>query len=259
MMRLLIIEDETSAAVNLQSILRKVAPGVEVTAVLESVRESVEWFGSHPMPDLVFMDIHLADGDSFRIFERVEVTAPVIFTTAYDRYALDAFKVNSIDYLLKPIREADVERALNKLRHLSGLERNDYGERVRSLAAGRRPAVSGQSAFLVHVRDKLIPLRREEIAYCYTRDERVSACDLQGRIYQLDKTLETLQTILPETDFFRVNRQFIVSRRAVAEISVWFGGRLTLALAVASPERIVVPKARVPEFKRWLTAVHPAD
>lgn len=259
MMRLVIVEDETAAAVNLQAILRKLAPEAAVEAVLESVQEGVDWFGSHPMPDLVFMDIHLADGDSFRIFERVEVTAPVIFTTAYDRYALEAFRVNSIDYLLKPISEADVERALNKLRRLTGFERKDYGDRVRTLAAERRSAVQEQQAFLVHVRDKIIPLKREEIAYCYTRDERVTACDMQGRSYQLDKTLETLQTLLPEADFFRANRQFIVSRRAVSEISVWFGSRLTLSLTVSLPERIVIPKARVPEFKRWLTAVHPAD
>lgn len=259
MTRVVIVEDETAAAVNLQAVLRKLAPEAEVAAVLESVQESVAWFGSHPMPDLVFMDIHLADGDSFRIFERVEVTAPVIFTTAYDRYALEAFRVNSIDYLLKPISETDVERALGKLRRLTGFERKDYGDRVRTLAAARRPAAQEQQAFLVHVRDKLIPLKREEIAYCYTRDERVTACDMQGRTYQLDKTLETLQAILPEADFFRANRQFIVSRRAVAEISVWFGSRLTLSLAVAVPERIVISKARVPEFKRWLTAVHPAE
>lgn len=259
-MRLLIVEDETAAAVNLQSILRKLDASAEVAAVLESVQECVEWFESHPMPDLIFMDIHLADGDSFRIFERVEVTAPVIFTTAYDQYALEAFKVNSIDYLLKPIGEADVARALNKLRRLSSPEQHDYGERIRSMAAGRRSGKpEQQQAFLVHIRDKLIPLRREEIAYCYTRDERVTACDLQGHTYQLDKTLETLQGMLPESDFFRANRQFIVSRRAVTEISVWFGSRLTLNLSVALPERIVISKARVPEFKRWLTAVHPAE
>ena len=104
-MKAVIIEDETAAAVNLQSILHRVAPAVEITAVLEGVEESVEWFGTHPQPDLVLMDIHLADGEAFRIFERVSLTAPVIFTTAYDRYALEAFKVDSIDYLLKPIKD----------------------------------------------------------------------------------------------------------------------------------------------------------
>jgi len=256
MMRAVIIEDETAAAVNLRSILKQVDASVEVLAVLESIGESVEWLKSNPMPDLLFMDIHLADGDAFRIFERVEITAPVVFTTAYDRYALEAFKVNSIDYLLKPITPGDVERALGKLRRLTQPERSDYGERVRTLAARR--AVREQQAFLVQVKDKIIPLRRDEIAYCYTRDERVVACDMQGRSFQLDKPLETLQGMLPEADFFRANRQFIVARRALAEISVWFGSRLTLSLKVPLPERIVISKARVPEFKQWLTAIHPA-
>ena len=233
-MKAVIIEDETAAAVNLQSILHRVAPAVEITAVLEGVEESVEWFGTHPQPDLVLMDIHLADGEAFRIFERVSLTAPVIFTTAYDRYALEAFKV----------------------RRLSGLERSRYSERVERLA---ERANERQQVFLVRVRDKFIPLQRERIAYCYTSDERVTACTLDGEKYPLDKPLETLQTLLPASDFFRANRQFIVARQAVAEIAGWFGSRLALRLSVETPERIVISKARVPEFKRWLTSVHPAD
>lgn len=253
-MKAVIIEDETAAAVNLQSILHRVAPAVEITAVLEGVEESVEWFGTHPQPDLVLMDIHLADGEAFRIFERVSLTAPVIFTTAYDRYALEAFKVDSIDYLLKPINNADVQRALGKLERLSRGERRDYGFRVRTMAAARH-----EQAFLVHVRDRIIPLRREQIAYCYTSNEKVTACTYEGVSYPLDKTLETLQAILPEADFFRANRQFIVARRAVKEIAVWFGSRLALHLTVGTPERIVISKARVPEFKAWLTSVQPAE
>ena len=254
-MKAVIIEDETAAAVNLQSILHRVAPAVEITAVLEGVEESVEWFGTHPQPDLVLMDIHLADGEAFRIFERVSLTAPVIFTTAYDRYALEAFRVSSIDYLLKPINAADVSRALAKLRRLTGSERREYGSRVRRMAAGQ----GAESVFLVHVRDRIIPLRREQIAYCYTANEKVTACTYDGTVYQLDKTLEALQGILPDADFFRANRQFIVARRAVKEIAVWFGSRLSLRLAVETPERIVVSKARAPEFKAWLRAVRPAD
>ena len=204
-MKAVIIEDETAAAVNLQSILHRVAPAVEITAVLEGVEESVEWFGTHPQPDLVLMDIHLADGEAFRIFERVSLTAPVIFTTAYDRYALEAFKVDSIDYLLKPIKEEEVRRALEKLRRLSGLERSRYSERVERLA---ERANERQQVFLVRVRDKFIPLQRERIAYCYTSDERVTACTLDGEKYPLDKPLETLQTLLPASDFFRANRQY---------------------------------------------------
>ena len=254
MMKALLIEDETAAARNLAAVLREVAPGVQIVATLESVAESIEWLRSNPQPDLLFMDIHLADGDSFRIFGAVEVTAPVIFTTAYDRYALEAFKVSSIDYLLKPINADDVRRALEKLRRLTSGERLDYGSRVRSLAAQRQEEV-----FLVRVRDRIIPLQRDRIAYCYTSNEKVTACDFDGETYPLDKTLEALQALLPERDFFRANRQFIVARRAVKEIAVWFGSRLTLHLTVDTPERIDISKARVPEFKTWLRAVHPAE
>lgn len=257
-MRILIIEDETAAAVNLQAILKKISPESEVVGILESVAESVEWLQRHPMPELIFMDIHLADGDSFRIFHEVEITAPIIFATAYDQYALEAFKVNSIDYLLKPIAETDLKRAFEKWQRLVGHERELYRERVRTLTEQQESRREQPQVFLVHHRDKIIPLKRDEIAYCYTRDERVVACNMQGEVYALDKTLEYLQGILPADAFFRANRQFIIARRAVKDISVWFGNRLTLSLTVKEPERIVISKARVPEFKQWLMAIHPS-
>ena len=253
MLRAVIIEDETAAAVNLQAILREVAPDVETVATLESVAESVEYLRSRPRPDLLFMDLHLADGDSFRIFGAVEVDVPVIFTTAYDRYALEAFKVNSIDYLLKPLNGADVSRAIDKFRRLTGSERRDYGTRVKAMAAGR------EETFLVQVRDKIIPLHRDKIAFCHTFNEKVTAYGYDGEAYPLDRTLETLQTLLPESDFFRANRQFIVARRAVKEIAVWFGSRLSLSLLLPTPERIVISKARVPEFKAWLRSAQGAE
>lgn len=248
-MKVLIIEDETAAAQNLQAILKQEAPQLEVLEVLESIAEGVEWFASHPMPDLLFMDIHLADGESFRLLERVDITVPIIFTTAYDQYALEAFRVNSIDYLLKPINAADVRRALLKLERLTGSERSAYLERQ------QRISPRSQETFLIHVRDKIIPLNRDQIAYCYTSNERVTACDFDGVHYPLDKTLEAMQSLLPENDFFRANRQFIVARKAVREIAVWFGSRLSLDLTVEIPERIIISKARVPEFKAWLRAV----
>ena len=252
-MNVLIIEDETAAAQNLQAILKQEAPETEVLAVLESIEESVEWLGSHAMPDLLFMDIHLADGESFRILEQVDVTAPIIFTTAYDQYALEAFRVNSIDYLLKPINTADVRRALDKWARLTNIERREYAMRQKQIA--RRE----QETFLIHVRDKIIPLHRDRIAYCYTTNERVTAYDYEGNSYPLDKTLEAMQAALPEADFIRANRQFIVARRAIKEITVWFGSRLSLHLSVETPERIVISKARVPEFKAWLRATTTSD
>lgn len=252
-MNVLIIEDETAAAQNLQAILREIDPSIQVLEVLESIEESADWLRSNPQPDLLFMDIHLADGESFRILDRVDITAPVIFTTAYDQYALEAFRLCSIDYLLKPIAVDDVKRALEKLQRLTGNERTSYTPRI------KQAVKEYEETFLIHQRDKIIPLHRDQIAFCYTANERVMAYDFQGESYPIDRTLETLQAQLPASDFFRANRQFIIARRAVQEITVWFGSRLSLALTVETPERIIISKARVPEFKAWLRSVRASE
>lgn len=252
-MKVLIIEDETAAAQNLQAILREIDPSIQVLEVLESIEESADWLRNNPQPDLLFMDIHLADGESFRILDRVDITAPVIFTTAYDQYALEAFRLCSIDYLLKPIAVDDVKRALEKLQRLTGNERSAYTPRI------KQAVKEYEETFLIHQRDKIIPLHRDQIAFCYTANERVMAYDFQGESYPIDRTLETLQAQLPASDFFRANRQFIIARRAVQEITVWFGSRLSLALTVETPERIIISKARVPEFKAWLRSVRASE
>lgn len=248
-MRVVIIEDETAAAQNLSAILRKVSPNVEIVATIDTVVDSVEFFRSAPQLDLVFMDIHLADGSSFRIFDGVDIAVPIIFTTAYDQYAIEAFKVNSIDYLLKPINEESVKRALDKWQRLTSAERSDYASRVVEVAQ-HRPS---EQVFLVHFRDKIIPLQTKDIAFFYTFEERVTAYCYNGEKYQVDMTLEVLQSKLSSEDFFRANRQFIIAHKAVKDVSVWFGSRLTANLSVDTPERIVIPKARVHDFKKWLT------
>ncbi|MBO7220365.1 MAG: response regulator transcription factor [Alistipes sp.] len=248
-MRVVIIEDETAAAQNLSAILRKVCSDVEIVATIDTVVDSVEFFRSVPQLDLVFMDIHLADGSSFRIFDGVDIATPIIFTTAYDQYAIEAFKVNSIDYLLKPINEEGVRRAIEKWQRLTSIEKRDYATRVVEVAQNR-PA---EQVFLVHFRDKIIPLQTKDIAFLHTFEERVTAYCYNGEKYQVDMTLETLQSKLSAEDFFRANRQFIIARKAVKDISVWFGSRLTANLLMDVPERIVIPKARVHDFKKWLT------
>ncbi len=242
-MKIVIIEDETAATRGLQAVIRKVLPDAEVVAVLESVAESVEWFQENTAPDLLFMDIHLADGESFRIFESVEIPCPIIFTTAYDQYALEAFRVNSVDYLLKPIKEEELRRAIEKLQRLSGSELAEHHKKVAEL----------QKTFLIPVRDKIIPLRVDQVAFFYTSGERVRAFDYEGDSFPMDRSLDKLLKLLSEDDFWRANRQFIVARGAIADISVWFGSRLSLNLKVKTPERIVVSKDRVSEFKRWFT------
>lgn len=253
MKRVIIVEDETAAVVNLRSMLATVAGDVEVVAVLESVEEAVEYFSQKPSADIVFMDIHLADGDSFRIFKSVEIEIPIIFTTAYNEYALDAFKVNSIDYLLKPYKEEDLRRALDKLQRLTAAERQEQQKSREQMVA----AVQGGTlqTMLLRYKDKIVPVAMDEVAFFYTYAERVTLTTLKGESYPVDKSLEALQQQLSELKFFRANRQFIVSRSAVKDIAVWFGNRLALNLVVETPERIIISKARVPEFKLWLQAL----
>ena len=248
-MRLLIIEDETAAAKNLCSILQSVTPDAQILDTIDTVVDSVEWFKSNPAPDLVFMDIHLSDGESFKIFEKVAITSPVIFTTAYDQYALKAFQTNGIDYLLKPIQEAEVRRAVENWRVLTGADRSNYKQKVDNMVAEQHDE---RQSFLVRFRDKLIPVAQSDIAYCYTCEERVYAYGYNGERYPMEYTLEALQGMLSPRKFYRANRQFIISRDAVVDVSVWFGSRLSVNLSVDIPEKIIVPKARVPEFKQWL-------
>lgn len=250
MKKVIIVEDETAAAVNLRSMLSTVVGEVEVVALLESVEEAVEYFRGDVDADVVFMDIHLADGDSFRIFRSVEIDIPIIFTTAYDEYALEAFKVNSIDYLLKPFGEEELRRALDKLDRLTASERvTQRGSVERMVAQSENEALH---TMLVRYKDKIIPVKMDDVAYFYTYAERVTLTTLSGESYPVDKTLEALSQQLSEDKFFRANRQFIISRRAVKDIAVWFGSRLALNLTVETPERIIISKARVPEFKQWL-------
>ena len=249
--KVVIVEDETAAAVNLRSMLKTIVPDVEVLTVLESVEEAVEYFSADVEADVVFMDIHLADGDSFRIFKSVDIAIPIIFTTAYDEYALEAFKVNSIDYLLKPFKEEDLQRALDKLQRLTSSERDEGRERVTKMVADAHN--DSLQTLLVRYKDKIIPVAMEDVAFFYTYAERVTLTTLDGKTYPVDKTLETLSQQLDSVKFYRANRQFIISRRAVKDIAVWFGSRLALNLTIETPERIIISKARVPEFKRWLS------
>lgn len=258
-MNVLIIEDETAAAVNLKSILRSVMPDCNVIDVLESIEESVDFFNdkSQPTPDLVFMDIHLADGESFKIMDKVNVEAPIIFTTAYDEYAIKAFKVNSIDYILKPIKEDELRFAMEKFSRLTQQQEQSYRHNVEVMVEQQRE--QRESVFLIHHKDKLIPLKADDVAFFYTANERVTATTFDGQSFLMDRTLEQLQAILSPEKFFRANRQFITARRAVKDIAIWFGSRLALNLCVETPEKIIISKARVPEFKLWLTTVHPSN
>lgn len=249
-MKVLIIEDEKAAVRNLTALLADVAPEMEVIDILDSVADTIEWFGTHPMPELVFMDIHLADGSAFEIFEHTDITCPVIFTTAYDEYALRAFKVNSIDYLLKPIGEEDMHAALAKLSHLHG-KRSDESDFLKMIRALQREE-SYKTHFLVPSKgDKLLPLAVEVISFFYIAEGIVKSVTADGKEYVLTQTLDELTECLNPKRFFRANRQYLISRESVKDIDLWFNNRLAINLHAAVHEKIVVSKARVGEFKEW--------
>lgn len=251
-MKALIIEDETVAAQALENLITEADPDIRIAAVLQSVSESVEWLSEHGMPELIFMDIHLADGSSFAIFDRIEITCPVIFTTAYDEYAIKAFKVNSVDYLLKPIDKNDLKRALDKLKLLRGPVTSP--EIINSLIENLRskPAVY-RSSLLVSLRDKLIPVPVKEIAYFYIDNKTVRAYTFDKQSYALGDTMEELAKQLDPRNFFRANRQFIIKRSAVKDISAWFGSKLAVNMTVPVPEKIIVSRSNSRAFKEWIT------
>lgn len=254
-MKALIIEDEKAAVRNLMALLGEVDPDIEVIDVLDSITDSVEWFQSHPMPELIFLDIHLADGSAFEIFGHVDISYPIIFTTAYDEYALKAFKVNSVDYLLKPIDADDIRKALDKLSRLQSTavekEAIDYSAVMQAL---KRVEVY-KTHFLIPVKgDKLLPVSVDMILFFYIADGNVKAVMTDGKEYLFTQTLDELADSLDPALFFRINRQYLISRKAVQDIDLWFNGRLAINLIVPTLDRILVSKARVPDFKTWFTS-----
>ena len=250
-MKALIIEDEMIAAKALKKLLGEVSPGIEIVGVLESIEDSVEWIEENPMPDVIFMDIHLADGSWFAIFDKVSITCPVIFTTAYDEYALKAFEVNSIDYLLKPVSKEALERAMHKLLTLSETRVNS--DQVEKLLAQLGEKKKFRNYFLLPERDKLVPLSVSNVAYAYIEAKTVKMVTYDNKSYYLTQTLDDLIAQLDPHEFFRANRQFVVARKAIKDVSVWFGNKLAINLIMETPERIIVSKARVGEFKFWFT------
>lgn len=250
-MNAVIVEDEGLAASDLRTILDEFGT-IRVVATLESVAETIDWFQQHPEPDLLFLDIHLADGSAFQIFEHIAIRCPVIFTTAYDEYALKAFSVNSIDYLLKPIEPESVRRALAKL---DTLKSDDQGEEsIQKLVEYFKKSSAGQTHFLIPAKgDKLVPLEVKVIAYFHIDTGLVKAVTFDGRTFVMDRTLDELAGQLKSADFFRANRQYIIARSAIKDIDLWFNSRLSINLKYAVPEKILVSKARVPEFRNWFS------
>lgn len=247
-MKVLIVEDETAAYENLVDMLTEVAPDIEIMGNTESVTQTVLWLQSNPHPDILFMDIHLSDGSAFTIFEKMEVEIPIIFTTAYDRYAIEAFKVNSIDYLLKPIKVADIRHALDKYSKLNRLDIRQYLAQLAQLT----PLPQYKDKLLIPYKDRLIPVNTRDISFFYTEEKNTFVYLKDGSRYPYSKTLEQITSSLNPADFTRANKQFIVARNSVVNITIWFDSRLLVTLDVEVPERIYISKNKASEFKSWM-------
>lgn len=251
MKNVIIIEDEMPSARLLKRMLEK--QGVEVKKVLSSVKESILWLENHPYPDLIFLDIQLGDGLSFEIFEQVKVNSSIIFTTAYDEYALKAFKLNSIDYLLKPIVEEELSVAINKYKNLKLV---DYSiklnlEDIQKLF--NKPAKQVyKKRFISKIGQHIKRLEVEEVVCFFSENKGTYAQSIDGRSYLLDTTLEQLEKELAPDTFFRVNRKYIVHIQSIKDIIAYTNSRLELKLTKYESEQIIVARDRVKEFREWL-------
>ncbi|MDR2120074.1 MAG: LytTR family DNA-binding domain-containing protein [Tannerella sp.] len=248
-MKVLIVEDETAAYENLKSIISEVDPTVEFLGHTESIIQTVRWLNNHLMPDLIFMDIHLSDGSAFNIFSAVTIDTPVVFTTAYDEHAIEAFKVNSIDYLLKPIELNEIRRAMNKYRKLTS---SIFHSRFNDLS---RLMLSGQFSdkLLIPNSNELIPVNISRISYFYSSSGNTCVVLKDNTSFHYTRTLDGIFDLLNPSLFFRANKQFIISKDSVKNITIWFDNRLLVTLDANVPERVYISKNKASLFKKWLT------
>ncbi len=248
-MKILIIEDEQAAVRRLQKLLGEINPEITVVGTLSSIVLGVEWLASNDSPDVILMDIHLADGSSFEIFNQVEVKAPVIFVTAYDEYALKAFKVKAIDYILKPIKKDELALALKKVSIIAPQE-EDAGNLMQKLTdAG---LIKKSRRILVKMGQSIKMIDLNQVAYFYSKDKISFAVLPENKRYPLDYSLDHIEQLVDSDRFFRINRQFIVNLDSIDEMMAYSKSRVKLKLKPKTDEDAIVSKERSPEFKKWL-------
>jgi DNA-binding LytR/AlgR family response regulator len=249
-MKAIIVEDEQFAARRLEAMIKEYDPAIRIEARLESVADSVEWLRNNAHPDLIFLDIHLEDGLSFSIFDQVKVNVPIIFTTAFDEYAIKAFKLRSIDYLLKPIVQTDLNRAIDKYREWGEKKQAfDIGE-LRSLM--QNDTKQYRERFSAVVGQKLKSIDVKEIAYFFSNSGITFIATTQGNQYSIDQSLDNLLEELDPKLFFRINRQYLVGMQSLANIHIFPKSRLKLELKPPVKDDVFVSIDRVTEFKKWI-------
>jgi DNA-binding LytR/AlgR family response regulator len=251
-MNILIIEDEQQAAQRLETLVNSLMPNVNVLDKLDTVKRAVDWFSTHQHPDLVFMDIQLADGISFMIFEQCEVRSPVIFTTAYDEYALKAFKVNSIDYILKPVDKEELQAALKKFKELTTRPDSQVTIMTNINEAVKMLTRKFKSRFMVKVGEHLRTIEINDVYYFFSQEKTTFCVTREGRNIILDYTLEQLEEMLDPEKYYRINRKYLISSESIQDIISYTNSRLKLILKASTDNDIIVARERVQDFKTWL-------
>ncbi len=249
-MDVIIIEDERRAADMLERLIGKVDPSLTIVAKLESVKESIEFLQKNNNISLIFSDIQLGDGLSFEIFDKIDITCPIIFTTAYDRYAIKAFKANGIDYLLKPIKSDDLEKAITKFKQFSRQVPVSDIATIANLLLERKSEY--KSRFMIKVGDKIKLFSIEDIPAFYSMEKATFLFTSGQRNYVIDYSLDQLQSLLNPERFFRINRKYIVSLDYIDEIFAWTNSRIIIKITGLEDKNIIVARERTKEFKEWL-------
>lgn len=251
-MTILIIEDEEPAYRRLQKMLKELEPGHTLLSQIVSVSSAIKWFNENDEPDLIISDIQLSDGISFEIFKQVNIKCPVIFTTAYDQYAIEAFKVNSIDYLLKPVKKDELEKAVAKFKALTPATAAPAID-INKLLQSLQPAGTDyKKRFVVRYGEHIKTIDIEEVVYFYTEDKATFLCTKDARRFVVDFNLDTLESILDPKVFFRINRQYIISIHSIAEMFAYSKSRVLIKLNPPSKHETIVSTERSADFKHWL-------
>jgi two-component system, LytTR family, response regulator LytT len=252
MLRILIIEDEEPATKRLQKLITELEPDAKVLDNIVSVSSAITWFRQKPSPDLIFCDIQLSEGLSFEIFKNVEVLCPVIFITAYDQYAIAAFKVNSIDYLLKPVKKDDLRAALDKLKKLNPVNKNasvDINKVPESFSGSK---AGYKTRFIVRYGEHIKTIKTEDIAYFNTENKINFLTTYETRRFNIDYNLDNLEAMLDPKTFFRINRQYIISIKAITDMFSYSKSRVLIKLKPPAKDETIVSTERSGDFKLWL-------
>jgi len=253
-MKIVLIEDEQLALEHLEMLVKRYDDNIEIVAQLSSVQAAIEWFRNHPNPDLAFFDIQLADGSSFEILDQIAVQCPIIFATAYQEYTLKAFKVNGIDYILKPYDYEEIENALNKYKQL----KNNFAQQPTAQIENIRTVLQSlqkdyKTRFLVKSGSQLISIKTEEISYFFHENKIVWLKTLSNKKYAIDYILDQLEQLLNPKQFFRINRKYLIAYDSIQKVISYSNSRLKLQLVgTEGEEEIIVSRERVKEFKLWL-------